>query len=147
STYSIVGAHPATASAASIYVDIVPVNVTVADRSFNGSDVVPTLLASPLFQNGDYSSTSAASTAAGGRGAGGVLSAGNADVQLVDATMRSQFNKVGTGFHLYLSPTVRRPVTIQVPAEFGVTMTSRGGVTFADIDETWFQAQVEGLTA
>src|SRR5437660_2580114 len=146
-SYSMVGADPATESAASIYVDIVPVNVTVAGTTFNGSDVVPTLLASPLFQNGDYSSTSAASTATGGRGAGGELSAGNVDVQLLDATMRSQFNKVGTGYHLHLSATVRRPVTIQVPAEFGVTMTSRGGVTFADIDETWFQPQVEGLTA
>jgi len=81
---------------------------------------LPTVLASPLFQNGDYSSTSAASTATGGRGAGGELSAGNVDVQLLDATMRSQFNKIGTGYHLYLSATVRRPVTIEVPAEFGV---------------------------
>src|SRR5439155_637630 len=43
--------------------------------------------------------------------------------------------------------TVRSPVTIEVPAEFGVLMTSRGGTTFADIDQTWFQPQVEGLTA
>ena len=146
-SYSMVGANPATVSAATIDVDIVPINVTVAGTAFNGSDVVPTVLASPLFQNGDYSSTSAASTATGGRGAGGELSAGNVDVQLLDATMRSQFNKIGTGYHLYLSATVRSPVTIEVPAEFGVLMTSRGGTTFADIDQTWFQPQVEGLTA
>jgi len=146
-SYSMVGANPATVSAATIDVDIVPINVTVAGTAFNGSDVVPTVLASPLFQKGDYSSTSAASTATGGRGAGGELSAGNVDVQLLDATMRSQFNKIGTGYHLFLSATVRRPVTIEVPAEFGVLMTSRGGTTFADIDQTWFQPQVEGLTA
>ncbi len=145
--YGMVGADPATNGDATIAVDIVPINLAVGGRAFNGSDVVPALLASPLFATGDFSSTGAASTSAGGRGAGGELSAGNVGVQLLDATMRSQFNKVGTDYHLYLTPLVRRPVTIQVPAALGTTMTSRGGTTFADIDETWFQRQVEGLTA
>jgi hypothetical protein len=146
-SYSMVGVDPASNGAARIDVDIVPINVTVGGRDFNGSDVIQAVLASPLFQTGNYSSTSAASTSSGGMGGGGELSAGNVDVQYLDAVMRSQFNKVGTDYHLYLAPNVRRPVTIQVPAALGTLMTSRGGTTFADIDVTWFQPQVEALTA
>jgi hypothetical protein len=145
--YSMVGADPAGDDAATITVDIVPINVTVGGRAFNGSDVIPAVLASPIFQTSDYASTGAASTSTGARGAGGELSAGNVDVQLLDATMRSQFNKVGTDYHLYLEPIVRRPVTISVPAALGVLRTSRGGITSARVDVTWFQPQVEGLTA
>ena len=146
-TYTMVGVDPASNGAASIEVDIVPINVTIRGRAFNGSDVIPAVLASPLFQTGDYSSTSAVSTPTGARGAGGELSGGNVDVQLLDATMRSQFNKVGTDYHLYLKPTVRRPVTIQVPDALGVLRTSGGGITSTRVDDTWFVSQVEGLTA
>jgi hypothetical protein len=146
-TYSMVGVDPATDGDATITVDIVPINVTVRGRAFNGSDLVPAVLASPLFEEGDYSSTGAASKSTGAKGVGGPLSAGNVDAQLLDATMRSQFNKVGSDYHLYLKPTVRRPVTIEVPDEFGVLRTSGGGITSARVDAIWFQPQVEGLTA
>jgi hypothetical protein len=146
-SYSMVGVDPASNGAASIDVDIVPINVTVGGRAFNGSDVIPAVLASPLFQTGDYSITSAASTSAGGRGSGGALSAGNVDVQLLDATMRSQFNKVGSDYHLYLTPTVRRPVTIDVPAAYGTVLISSRAIAIAAVDETWFPPQVEALNA
>jgi hypothetical protein len=146
-SYSMVGVDPASNHAATIAVDIVPINVTVRGRAFNGSDVIPAVLASPLFQTGDYSYTTAASTSKGAKGPGGELSDGNVDAQLLDATMRSQFNKVGTDYHLYLEPKVRPTVTIQVPDAFGVLRTSGGGITSARVDTTWFQPQVEGLTA
>ena len=146
-TYRMVGVDPASNDAATVDVDIVPIDVNVAGRAFNGSDVIPAVLASPLFQTGDYSATSSASTKTGGMGAGGELSAGNGDVQLLDATMRSQFNKVGTDYHLYLTPKVRRAVTIDVPASAGLIMVSRGGIANAAVDETWFQPRVEALNA
>lgn len=143
--YDIVGADPSTRRAATIGVDIIPLNVNVAGRSFNGSDRMAAILASPLFQRGDYTTTSAASSATFAKGAGGALSAGNVGVQLLDATMRSQFNKVGSGYHLYLRPEVRRPVTINVPAADGATLTSPRQITFGIVDATWFQPLVEGL--
>lgn len=146
-SYSLVGVDPASNGGASIEVDIVPINVTVGGRAFNGSDVIPAVLASPLFQTGDYSSTSAASTPTGARGAGGELSAGNVDVQLLDATMRSQFNKVGTDYHLYLTPTVRRPVTIDIPAESGTLLVSSRGIAIAAVDDTWFEPWVDAMNA
>src|SRR4029077_1207589 len=136
-SYSMVGVDPDSNSAASIEVDIVPINVTVGGRAFNGSDVIPAVLASPLFQTGDYSSTTAASSRTGAAGPGGELSAGNVDVQLLDATMRSQFNKVGTGYHLYLTPKVRRAVAIDVPDSAGLIRVTPFGVANALVDKTW----------
>jgi hypothetical protein len=146
-TYSMVGADPATGKSSTIVVDIVPVNVTVAARTFSGSDIVDQVIGSPVFADNNYSATAAASTASMGRGNGGALSAGNDGVQLLDAMMRSQFNKVGTGYHLFLSPQVHKPVAMTVPSSFATTLTSRGGVTVADVDEEWFQQQVESMTA
>jgi hypothetical protein len=37
---------------------------------------------------------------------GGILSPGNTSNQLEDATMRSQFNELGSGYHVILKPVV-----------------------------------------
>ena len=140
--YNMVGADPESDDSATIGVDIIPVNVIVGSAAFNGSDSAQPLLASPIFRKGDYSTTTAATTATGGKGPGGELSSGNSGVQLLDATMRAQFNKVGTGYHLRLAPEVRDPITINVPGGLGTTLTSPGGVTYADIDNDWFKGQV-----
>jgi hypothetical protein len=146
-TYDIVGADPASGQASTIIVDVVPLNLTIAGRTFRGTDIVDQVLGSPVFAINDYSSTVAASTAMMGRGPGGPLSAENDGVQLLDATMRSQFNQVGTGYHLLLSPQVHKPVAITVPpSSHPTTLTSRGGVTVGDVDEDWFQDQVMSLT-
>ena len=146
-TYRMVGADPASNDAATIGVDIVPIDLNVGGMAFNASDVIPAVLASPLFQTGNYSSTTAASTKTGGQGSGGELSAGGVDVQYLDAIMRSQFNKVGSDYHLYLSPVVRRAVTLTVPAAVGTTLVSPRFITYGAVDETWFQPIVEGWTA
>jgi hypothetical protein len=147
-TYTMVGADPAGETSADVVVDIVPVDVTVGGRTFRGSDVVAPVLASPLFQTADYTSTSAASNGGAARGAGGPLSTGNVDVQLLDATMRSQFGKAGTGYHLYLSAAaVHKPVVLDVPATVGTTRTSGLGVTYATVDSDWMEARVEELSA
>jgi hypothetical protein len=147
-SYSIVGADPSSGRSATIGVDIVPINLVVAGHSFDGSESVAGVLASPLFRTGDYSTTVAATTATGGKGPGGSLSAGNSDVQLLDAVMRAQFNKVGTDYHLRLGrPDVHEPITIDVPAAVGTTLASPVGVVDADIDITWFQPQIEALNS
>ncbi len=143
--YNVVGADPSTNGSAVIGVDIIPLNVNVAGASFNGSDAVKPVLASPLFQNNSYSSTASATTAVGGKGAGGALSAGNTGVQLLDATMRSQFNKVGSNatYHLVLdTPVVVDPVTIDVPDGMGILMTP-GFITYANVDSHWFSTRIQ----
>ena len=147
-SYTMVGADPATEGSSDITVDIVLVEVKVGGRWFRGSDVLDPVMASPLFQASDFSSTVWASNPTMGRGYGGELSAGNTGVQLLDAAMRSQFNKVGTGYHLSLSlAPVHKPVTIDVPAALGTTLTSPRGITYAEVDEVWFLTTVEQLAA
>ena len=153
--YNMVGVDPSTKGSATIPVDIIPLNFSVAGQSFIGTDVVPAILASPQFQNSDYSSTDFSSTgpttanpAGGSKGPGGPLSAGNSGVQLEDATMRAQFNKVGTGYHLLLgTPVVHDAITIDVPSQHGVIATRNParGVYFADVNVNWFAAQLQNL--
>ena len=143
--YNIVGADPGTDGSRVIGVDIIPVNVNVAGTSFNGSDAVNAVVASPLFQNNNYSSTASATTAIGGKGAGGALSAGNTGVQLLDATMRTQFDKVGSSsnYHLVLdTPVVFDPVAIDVPDGMGILMTP-GFITYANVDSHWFSTRIQ----
>ena len=139
--FNMVGVDPATEGSATVGVDIIPLDVSARGASFNGSSAVPGVLASPLFQNGDYTSTPVVGLGPGAR-PGGPLSAGNTGVQLLDATMRSQFDKVGTGYHLVLgTPAVFDPVAINVPADKAAPMGQ-----LVAIQESWFQTRVQNLT-
>jgi hypothetical protein len=157
--YNMVGADPNNCSgadcSATIEADITPLIVNIDGLVFSGSDVLGATLASPQFATNDYGSTPAA-TAAGNfpnapaliRGQGGALSqndAGNA-LQLEDATMRAQFNKTGSSnYHLNLHPNVLPALTINVPNNQGVLLQSGRGVIFADINISWWAAQIQNL--
>jgi hypothetical protein len=157
--YNMVGADPYNCSGAgcssTIEADITPIVVNVQGLTFSGNNVLAATLASPQFTLDDYGSTPAA-TAAGSfpnppafiRGAGGALSqddAGN-QLQLQDATMRAQFNKTGTSvYHLNLHPNVLPTVTINVPSNQGTLLQSARGVTFADVNISWWAAQIQKL--
>jgi hypothetical protein len=155
--YNMVGANPnscvGSACSSTVTVDITPINIVVGGQSFKGSDVLAATLASPQFMNTDFTSTPhstvvvpANNGTAPGFGGGGALSAGNANVQLEDATMRSQFNRVGTDpYHLRLSPNVRPTVTINVPSNQGVLLQSVRGVIFPAINISWWSAKINNL--
>ena len=141
-SYTMVGADPASNSAATIPTDIIPVKVVFdanAGYSLDGTNRVAAVEASPLFQSNDYSTVPASS------GGPGVLSPGNVG-QLEDATMRSQFNKIGSGYHLYLGqPTVHPTVTITVPKDKGSAFMSGRGLVYGLVDVNWFSAQVMSI--
>ena len=152
--YNMVGVDPSTDGAATVGVDIIPLDVNVDGLTFSGSNSVPGVLASPLFRNFSYSWSylgTAVDPATGvccvrrWAGAPIAISGGNTG-QLVDATMRSEFDKVGSGYHLYLdTPVVYDPVSIDVPGNHGIVLTSPVGVHAADVDERWFQTRVQNL--
>jgi hypothetical protein len=153
--YNMVGADPnsCSGSACSVTVetDITPLIVNVGGLTFSGSGVLPATLASPEFALNDYGSTPFATAGAPNvpRGPGGLLSQNDAGVQLQlqDATMRAQFNKTGAGsnYHLRLHPNVLPPVTINVPQNQGVLLQSGRGVIFADVNISWWAAQIQNL--
>lgn len=141
--YNIVGVEPSTGGSAVVGVDVIPLDLTVGGETFSGSSAADGVLASPLFQTGDYSSTAHFTTSTGGRSkTGGPLSAGNAGVQYLDATMRSEFNMAGTDYHLVLDPTVLAPATIDA-SDYGTTLTSPGHVTYALVDQKWFSTRIQ----
>ena len=152
--YNVVGVDPSTNGSTTVGVDIIPLNVNVGGMTFSGSNSVAGGLASPLFNDFNYSSSflgTARDPATGVccvmRWAGSPIpiSSGNTG-QLIDATMRSEFNKVGSGYHLFLdTPVVYDPVSIDVPGNHGIVLTSPVGVNAADVDLGWFQTRVHNL--
>ena len=142
--YNMAGVDPATNGSVTIPVDIIPLNLTVQGVAFNGTDRVPAVEASPIFQSNSYVSTVAASDSNEAKGPGGKLSAGNKGVQLEDATMRAQFNKVGTAYHLLLGqPVVHPAIDIAVDSNHGVLLESRRGIVYADVNIQYFSAQLQ----
>ena len=100
--YNMAGANPYTCTGAAcsvtIEVDITPIVVHVAGRTYDGNNVLAATLASPQFALNDYGSTPAATSGVPNmtRGAGGLLSqddSGNG-LQLQDATMRRSSSKL-----------------------------------------------------
>jgi hypothetical protein len=151
--YNMVGTDPNNCGSdcsVTIETDITPVIVNIDGLTFSGNDVLAATLASPQFATNDYGFTPFATAGAPNlpRGAGGVLSqydAGN-QLQLQDATMRAQFNQVGASpYHLILHPNVMPAVVINVPQNQGVLLKSGRGVIFADINISWWSAQIANL--
>jgi len=143
--FNMVGADPSTNTSTTIAADIIPINVVVDGTAFNGSDVVAPTLSSPLFTDQNYSSTPRVTSSAGGFTAGGTLSPINTSNQLEDATMRAQFNKGGTNYHVLLNPVVHSPISIDVPSNHGVLLETGRGVVAPDINITWWAAQLQNL--
>jgi hypothetical protein len=164
--YNMVGKNPFTCGSdcsSTITTDIIPINVVVGGRLYNGSDVQAATLASPLFAPVSFSTTPHSTVVVPdeqlsdgslnadydpngpGFGSGGVLSPGNsAPVQLQDATMRSQFNTFG-GYHLILNPVVHPAITIDVPQNQGVLAQSLRGVVYPRVSISWWSAQLQNL--
>jgi hypothetical protein len=152
--YNMVGADPFTcagaACAVTIEVDITPVVVNVAGRTFDGTNVLAATLASPQFDVNNYGTTPFATAGLPNipRGPGGLLSQDDnvLQLQLQDATMRAQFNKTGTSsYHVYLHPNVLPSVTITVPQNQGTLLQSGRGTVFADVNIGWWSSQIQNL--
>jgi hypothetical protein len=150
--YNMVGADPNNCSgndcSVTIVADITPIIVHVGDMTFSGEDILEATLQSPQFALNDYGSTLAASSGSVSRGPGGVLSQGDTGqlLQLQDATMRAQFNQTGaSNYHVILQPNVLPAVTINVPPSQGTLLQSGRGVVFADVNISWWSAQIQQL--
>ena len=145
--FNMVGEDPSLQHTTTITVDITPLNLTLDGMTFNGSDILQPTLDSPVFTNNDYTSTAHVSdpSVASGFTTGGILSPGNTSNQLEDATMRSQFNEQGTGYHVILNPVVHPALTVNVPSPQGTLIQTARGVIAGDIDITWWSTRIQNL--
>lgn len=143
--YNMVGAEDPRnpgAGTTSVPVDIIPLRLAFeANNGFalDGTNEVGLTLASPIFQNRDYSSTPHSF------GGAGPLSSGNVGVQYADAVMRSQFNKTGTGYHLVLEPHVLPTQSFSVPVPKGTAFINTQGVIFGIVDTGWLLTRLQEL--
>ena len=151
-SFTMVGKAPSTNGSSTTPTDIIPVNVVFDANngySLDGTGKVAAVEASPLFQNNDYSKVAGYTVDKNGyeaaSGKPGALSKGNSG-QLEDATMRSQFNKVGTGYHVLLGqPTVHPTVTVEVPSNMGSAYVSGRGIVYGLVDSSWFSSQMMNI--
>jgi len=152
--YNMVGADPnncsGSACSVTVQADITPLIVNVGGLTFSGNNVLNATLASPQFELNAYGTTPFATAGASNlpRGLGGSLSQNDAGnlLQLQDATMRAQFNQTGSSsYHLNLNPNILPAVTINVPSNQGTLLRSGRGVIFADINISWWAAQIQNL--
>jgi hypothetical protein len=152
--FNMVGSDPSLRQSTTITADIIPVNVVVGGQAFSatqqdasGQSVLSATLDSPQFTPGDYASADFVTSSSGGFTSGGTLSPGNNGVQLEDATMRSQFNAQGTGYHLILKPVVHPAVTLVVPGNQGTTIQTARGVVAGDVSISWWTTQIQKLNS
>lgn len=152
--FNMAGSDPRLNQDTTIQTDIVPLDFSFGSAGgyqLNGSDVIPQLLASPVFGAADYSHTDHVTSAMDAQQhvsvvPGGELSAGNAGVQYQDAIMRSQFDRIGTSYHLRLAPHVWPAIHINVPAGYGaVFRTPRGAVWGEQNDNQSFETPMSQL--
>jgi hypothetical protein len=160
-SFTMVGKKPSTNGSSTTPTDIIPVKIVFdanGGYALDGTSKVDAVEASPLFQSNDYSTvpgystiTAGANTATpdddyvGRSSKSGTLSPGNVG-QLEDVTMRSQFNKVGTGYHVLLgAPTEHPTVTLVVPQGKGQAFQSGRGIVYGLVDSYWFSTQMMNI--
>jgi hypothetical protein len=144
--FTMVGKAPSTNASSTTPTDIVPVRLAFDANGgsvLDGTNRVAAVQASPIFRDTyDYSSVAQSS------GGPGALSPGNIG-QLEDVTMRSQFDKVGTGYHVLLGqPALHATETIKVPVGKGsmyATTPTGTPVVYGLVDFDWFASKVQEI--
>ncbi len=128
--FNMVGANPSTGSPTTVNAEVIPLNFSFAadnGQTFSGSQVSSWMQQSPIFQP--------AALPSGGT------------AQYLDAVMRSEFNKIGTGYHVRLNDTGTLPAkTLTVPAHDG-QIYEFDGTPYALVSYSWFSAQLQGILA
>lgn len=126
--YTMVGTNPfTTKSTTTTPTEIIPLNLVFSNGAqYNGSDIVSDVVKSPMFQVSSFSQS-------------------GDNTQYGDAIFRSQFNLVGSKYHVLLGqPTVLPAQTISVPANQGTTV-SFGGPTIGDVAIQWWATRLQHL--
>jgi hypothetical protein len=128
--FNMVGTDPSTTSSTTVSTEIIPLNFSfAADKGlgFSGGQVASWAAESPIFQP----------TA---------LPSGET-TQYLDAVMRSEFNKIGSGYHVLLSTSTLAAQTISVPQNQGALFQLANGTVLGLVNSSWFSAQLQSILA
>lgn len=129
--YNMVGADPSTGAATTVNAEIVPLSFKfTADNGagFSSDQVASWIGSSPIFTPTAMPSGETA--------------------QYLDAVMRSEFNKIGTGYHVNLNNSGSLPTeTVTVPVNQGQIYQLSDGTTLGLVNYSWFAAQLQSILA
>jgi hypothetical protein len=127
--FNMVGTDPSTGTSATVSTEIIPLNFTFdADNGtgFGGSQVASWASQSPIFQPTPLPSGETA--------------------QYLDAVMRSEFNKIGSGYHVQLDNTgTLAAQTIAVPQSQGALYQLSNGTVVGLVNGDWFNGQLQSI--
>jgi hypothetical protein len=129
--FNMVGADPSSDTATAVKTEIIPVNFSFAadgGAGFGGAQTAQWVSQSPIF---------APTT---------LLSGQNA--QYLDDVMRSEFNRLGSGYHVTLTNTAMLPTkTVTVPQSQGAIYQLTDGTLLGLVNSSWAAAQLQSLLA
>jgi hypothetical protein len=131
--YNMVGADPSTGTSTTVGTEIIPLNFSFAadnGQGFSGGQAASWSSQSPIFQPTALPSGETA--------------------QYLNAVMRSEFNKIGTGYGVQLTQTMLPTQTITVPQSQGAIynlVNSQGQVvaTVGLVNGNWFNGQLQSI--
>lgn len=129
--YNMVGADPHSGSPATVKTEIIPLSFSFAadnGAGYSGTKAASWAAQSPIFQPTALPSGESA--------------------QYLDGVMRSEFSKIGTGYHTLLDNTSTLPTqTITVPQTQGALYQLRNGTVLGLVNGNWFNAQLQSILA
>ena len=121
--FNMVGSDPSTNGATTVNTEVIPLNFVFqgsGNSELYGTGASNVVEQSPMFANTPLPS--------------------GENTQYLDGVMRSEFNKIGTGYHTTLNNTATLPAqTIVVPAQYGGVYQVQSGQILGVIDQTWYQ--------
>jgi hypothetical protein len=126
--YNMVGSPPAGGGSTTVAAEIIPLNVGfAADGGYAlGAPPASWVAGSPIFVPAPLPSGETA--------------------QYLDGVMRSEFNQIGTGYHVQLTANPLPAVSITVPRDQGGLYLA-GDAVVGLVNATWFSAQMQSLLA
>jgi hypothetical protein len=128
--FNMVGADPSAGGSTTVNAEIIPINFQFAadnGAGFSGTQAASWTTESPMFLPTALPSESA---------------------QYLDAVMRSEFNKIGSGYHVLLNNNAVLPTqTITVPQNQGALYQLSDGTVFGAASYKWFTARLQSILA
>jgi hypothetical protein len=129
--YNMVGSPPESGSSTTVTAEIIPLNLSFAadgGLELDASQEADWVEESPIFVPTPMPSVEQA--------------------QYLDAVMRSEFNQIGSGYHVLLTTSTPLPAeSLTVPPNQGALYVTPDGTLLGLVNQAWFSAQVQSLLA